>query len=116
MRECSIEEGRTRYAPKRNSSYFVLLFICCMSTSAVPDVLSVSARRARERRRDMLRGRDREREVQREARRLVDTYGDLAMRLAYTYLGSRQDAEDVSQDVLCKLIARHTPLNCVLSR
>ena len=49
--------------------------------------------------------------MQREARRLVDTYGDLAMRLAYTYLGSRQDAEDVSQDVLCKLITRHTPFN-----
>ncbi len=44
----------------------------------------------------MFRRRDREREVQREARRLVDTYGDLAMRLAYTYLGSRQDAEDVT--------------------
>ena len=53
--------------------------------------------------------RGREEEVQREARRLVDTYGNLAMRLAYTYLGSRQDAEDVSQDVLCKLICRLRP-------
>lgn len=49
--------------------------------------------------------------MQREARRLVDTYGDLVMRLAYTYLGSRQDAEDVSQDVLCKLITRSAPFN-----
>ncbi len=53
--------------------------------------------------------RGREEEVRREARRLVDTYGNLAMRLAYTYLGSRQDAEDVSQDVLCKLICRQRP-------
>ena len=30
--------------------------------------------------------RGREEEVRREARRLVDTYGNLAMRLAYTYL------------------------------
>lgn len=59
----------------------------------------------------MLRRRDREKEMQREARRLVDTYGNLVMRLAYTYLGSRQDAEDVSQDVLCKLITRRTPFN-----
>ena len=53
--------------------------------------------------------RGREEEVQREARRLVDTYGNLTMRLAFTYLGSRQDAEDVSQDVLCKLICRQRP-------
>lgn len=63
----------------------------------------------------MLRKRDRKQEVQREARHLVDTYGNLVMRLAYTYLGSRQDAEDVSQDALCKLITRRTPLNHLIA-
>ena len=48
-------------------------------------------------------------EAQREARRLVDEYGDLALRLAYTYLGSLEDAQDVSQDVLCKLVCRREP-------
>lgn len=59
----------------------------------------------------MLRGVGRDEEVHREARRLVDAYGGLALRLAYTYLGSRQDAEDVSQDVLCKMITRSVPFN-----
>ena len=36
--------------------------------------------------------------------RLFDTYADDAFRLAYTYLGSRADAEDVVQDVFVKLI------------
>lgn len=36
--------------------------------------------------------------------RLFDTYADDAFRLAYTYLGSRPDAEDVVQDVFVKLI------------
>lgn len=56
-------------------------------------------------------GADRENKARREAQRLVETYGDLALRLAYTYLGSRQDAEDVSQDVLCKLITHRKPFN-----
>ena len=56
-------------------------------------------------------GANRDERARREAQRLVDTYGDLALRLAYTYLGSRQDAEDVSQDVLCKLITRREPFN-----
>lgn len=41
-----------------------------------------------------------------EARRVVDTYGDDILRLAYTYLRSRADAEDVCQDVLVKLLSR----------
>lgn len=36
--------------------------------------------------------------------RLFDTYADDAFRLAYSYLGSRHDAEDVVQDVFVKLI------------
>ena len=36
--------------------------------------------------------------------RLFDTYADDAFRLAYTYLGSRPDAEDDVQDVFGKLI------------
>lgn len=39
-----------------------------------------------------------------EARRLVDTYSDLILRLSYTYLKSTQDAEDVCQTVLLKLL------------
>lgn len=56
-------------------------------------------------------GANRDERARREAQRLVETYGDLELRLAYTYLGSRQDAEDVSQDVLCKLITRRGPFN-----
>ena len=36
--------------------------------------------------------------------RLFDRYADDAFRLAYSYLGSRPDAEDVVQDVFVKLI------------
>lgn len=41
-----------------------------------------------------------------EARRVVDAYGDDVLRLAYAYLRSRADAEDVCQDVLVRLLAR----------
>ncbi|MBQ6018384.1 MAG: hypothetical protein IJL19_10930 [Clostridiales bacterium] len=36
--------------------------------------------------------------------RLFDMYADDMFRLAYLYLGSRQEAEDVVQDVFLKLI------------
>jgi len=36
--------------------------------------------------------------------RFFDQYADDAFRLAYSYLGSRPDAEDVVQDVFVKLI------------
>ena len=36
--------------------------------------------------------------------RFFDMYADDAFRLAYSYLGSRPDAEDVVQDVFVKLI------------
>ena len=36
--------------------------------------------------------------------RLFDMYADDAFRLAYSYLGSRPEAEDVVQDVFVKLI------------
>lgn len=36
--------------------------------------------------------------------RFFDMYVDDAFRLAYSYLGSRQDAEDIVQDVFVKLI------------
>lgn len=39
-----------------------------------------------------------------EARRLVDTYSDLILRLSYTYLKSTQDGEDICQTVLLKLL------------
>lgn len=41
---------------------------------------------------------------QHEADRLVADYSDLILRLSYTYLGSTQDAEDICQTVLVKLM------------
>lgn len=41
-----------------------------------------------------------------EARRLVDTYTPLIMRLGYSYLRSREDAEDLCQETLVKLVRR----------
>lgn len=41
-----------------------------------------------------------------EARRLVDTYTPLIMRLGYSYLRSKEDAEDLCQETLIKLV-RH---------
>lgn len=42
--------------------------------------------------------------MQTEAERLVCAYSDLILRLSYTYLGSVQDAEDICQNVLIKLM------------
>ncbi len=42
--------------------------------------------------------------MQTEAERLVHEYSDLILRLSYTYLGSTQDAEDICQTVLLKLV------------
>lgn len=39
-----------------------------------------------------------------EAKRLVNTYADLILRLSYTYLKSTHDAEDICQTVLMKLL------------
>ena len=36
--------------------------------------------------------------------RFFDMYADDAYRLAYSYLGSKPDAEDVVQDIFLKLI------------
>ncbi|MGN0037937.1 MAG: RNA polymerase sigma factor [Coriobacteriales bacterium] len=41
-----------------------------------------------------------------EARRLVDTYTPLIMRLGYSYLRSKEDAEDLCQETLIKLVRR----------
>jgi len=46
-----------------------------------------------------------------EARRVVYAYADDVLRLAYTYLRSRADAEDVCQDVLLKLLSRREPFD-----
>ena len=43
--------------------------------------------------------------------RLFDTYADDAFRLAYSYLDSRPDAEDVVQDVFVKLIRSDISIN-----
>lgn len=45
----------------------------------------------------------------RRAERLVNTYADLFLRVAYTYLGSRADAEDVCQETLLRLLRRREP-------
>ena len=42
----------------------------------------------------------------REAERLVDTYADLILRLAYTYCGHTQDAQDICQTVFLKLLEK----------
>ena len=39
-----------------------------------------------------------------EAVRLVETYTPLIMRIGYTYLHSKEDAEDVCQETLVKLV------------
>lgn len=44
-----------------------------------------------------------------EARRLVETYSPLIMRIGYTYLHSREDAEDICQETLLKLVRRGEP-------
>jgi RNA polymerase sigma factor (sigma-70 family) len=80
-----------------------------LSAFLQPNVLCVSAQEIEEV--FHLDRTTRTKEVEREARRLVESYGDLSLRLAYTYLGSRQDAEDVSQDVLCKMICRPGAFN-----
>ena len=41
-----------------------------------------------------------------DAERLVQTYSDLILRLAYTYLKSTHDAEDICQNIFLKLLTR----------
>ena len=41
---------------------------------------------------------------EREARRLVENYTDMIMRIGTNYLKSRTDAEDICQAVLVKYI------------
>lgn len=43
-------------------------------------------------------------EHRQEAQRLVETYSDLILRVCYTYLKSTQDAEDICQETLLKLL------------
>ena len=43
------------------------------------------------------------------ARELVDRYGDLLVRLGYTWLGDLDDAQDVCQTVLLKLLEDDDP-------
>ncbi|MCR8907420.1 sigma-70 family RNA polymerase sigma factor [Thermophilibacter sp. ET337] len=44
--------------------------------------------------------------AKKRAVRLVNDYADLILRLSYTYLGSKADAEDVCQEVLLRLLGR----------
>lgn len=44
-----------------------------------------------------------------EAKRLVETYTPLIMRIGYTYLHSREDAEDICQETLIKLVRKKEP-------
>ena len=44
---------------------------------------------------------------------LVETYGDLIFRLAFTYLKSAHDAEDIVQSVFLKLLAKTPSFNDV---
>ena len=43
-------------------------------------------------------------EHRQEAQRFVETYSDLILRVCYTYLKSTQDAEDICQETLLKLL------------
>lgn len=45
-----------------------------------------------------------------EAKRIVNTYSDLILRLSYTYLKSTQDAEDICQTVLLKFMTNEKTL------
>lgn len=45
--------------------------------------------------------------VETEAKRLVETYSDLILRLCYSTLGNTSDAEDICQETLIKAM-RHT--------
>lgn len=47
--------------------------------------------------------------AQDEAKRLVETYTSLIMRIGYTYLKSVDDAEDICQETLFKLVERREP-------
>ena len=42
-----------------------------------------------------------------EARRLVECYSDMILRLSRSYLKSRQEAEDICQDVFLKYISKN---------
>ncbi len=42
---------------------------------------------------------------------LLDKYGDMVLRIAYTYLKNRADAEDIVQDVFLRIIDKKPPFN-----
>lgn len=48
-----------------------------------------------------------------DAERLVHTYADLIARVAYGYLGRREDAQDICHDVLLKALTREAPFASV---
>ena len=42
---------------------------------------------------------------------LLDKYGDMVLRIAYTYLKNRADAEDIVQDVFLRIIDKKPSFN-----
>lgn len=42
---------------------------------------------------------------------LVEQYGDMVLRLSYTYLKNKADAEDVVQDVFMRIVEKHPDFN-----
>ena len=42
---------------------------------------------------------------------LLDKYGDMVLRIAYTYLKNRADAEDIVQDVFLRIIDKNPSFN-----
>lgn len=42
---------------------------------------------------------------------LLDKYGDMVLRIAYTYLKNRADAEDIVQDVFLRIIDKKLSFN-----
>ena len=49
--------------------------------------------------------------TQEDISELLDQYGDMVLRLSYTYLKNKADAEDVVQDVFLKIMEKHPDFN-----
>jgi len=52
-------------------------------------------------------------DARKEAERIVEAYTPIIMRIGYTYLRSKPDAEDLCQETLWKLIRRTPPFDDV---
>ncbi|MBE5827050.1 MAG: hypothetical protein E7307_10485 [Butyrivibrio sp.] len=44
---------------------------------------------------------------EKEARRILETYADMILRISYSYLRRTTDAEDICQNVILKHLSSH---------